>query len=111
MKFLITMHMPSATGYLVHQVTVDHKSNSCAEFCEALSTEIFIICRQFYKRKTLTGEPVWEDRGDVILNTTHIGKVQEYIISEKEHTNDEPYGYIDNRRVSPSGTRGPVRPR
>jgi len=111
MKFLITMHMPSATGYLVHQITVEHKSKSCAEFCETLSSEIFIICRQFYKRKTPNGETLWEDRGDLILNTTHVGKVQEYIEAEKENTNDEPYGYIDNRRTNFAGTRGPVRPR
>ena len=111
MKFLITMHMPSATGYLVHQVTVDHKTNSCAELCEVLNNEIFIICRQFYKRRTPSGETLWEDRGDVILNTTHIGKVQEYIEAEKEHTNDESYGHTDHRRISPSGTRGPIRPR
>ncbi len=108
MKFLITMNMPSAQGYLVHQVTVEHFATSCTELCDVLNEDEFIIARQWYRR-VQGGEVVWVDRGDIVLNTAHIGKIQEWV--EYERNEDEAYGNPDERRYDPQGTRPPIRPR
>ena len=78
MKFLITLNMPSAQGYPVHQVICDHGVKSLEEFCISLQDNDFLISKQLYRQKTPEGEVVWEDRGRLIINTHHIGKVQEW---------------------------------
>jgi len=110
MKFLITMNMPSAQGYLVHQVTIDHFAASCGELCDLLNEDEFIVARQWYRR-VHHGDVVWVDRGDIVINTAHIGKVQEFVEFERENGNDEAHGSPDERRYDPQGTRPPVRPR
>jgi len=110
-KFLITMNMPSAQGYLVHQVTIEHHAASCRQLCEMLNNDVFIMGRLFYRKKTPGMENVWQDRGDIILNTSHIGKVAEFVEFEKEYEEDESQGYTDNRRPYSHGTRPPIRPR
>jgi hypothetical protein len=109
-KFLITMNMPSGQGYLVHQVTIEHRAKSCVEFCEMLNTDVFIVGRQLYRKRSPNMEPIWQDRGEIVLNTAHIGKVAEFVEFDKED-DDESYGHTDNRRQHTPGTRPPIRPR
>lgn len=83
MKFVITMNMPSQQGFLVHQVMITHESKSVKDFCDLLNDELFIVGQQFYKRFNADGESVFVDKGEIILNTSHIGKVQEYYDSDE----------------------------
>jgi hypothetical protein len=109
-KFLITMNMPSGQGYAVHQITVDHPSQNCEEFWRVLNDEIFILGRQFYRKKLgPVAEPVWEDRGEIIINTAHVGKVQEFIEYGKGYE-DEAYRSPENSRTHVERTRPPIRP-
>ena len=108
MRFLITMNMPSASGNSVHQVTVDHPATSVEQLCEILNTDIFIICRNFYRRTDNTGSMYWEDRGEIILNSAHIGKVQAYL--EMNTPEDATLG-AERRTVPVESQRGPIRPR
>lgn len=100
MKFLLTMNMPSNNGFMVHQVIFEHHSNDLKDFLEILNNDIFIYGKQFYKRQNDDGESVFMDKGFMILNTAHVGKVQEYI----------DYGAEDENR-HPSKQRPPVRSR
>jgi hypothetical protein len=100
--------MPSASGSLVHQLTLDHESESIDELCEAMNSEEFLIFQQWYRRRTLDGDQYWQDRGFIIINTHHIGKVQEYIESITEETyNDESQR---NSGISRQHSEGPRRP-
>ena len=76
-RFLFTMNMPSGNGRsAVHQVVGDHPAADCRELAEVMADDLFIIIRQFYFEDDYrTGERLWTDRGDVVLNTAHIGKV------------------------------------
>lgn len=81
MRFVYTLNMPSSQGSLVHQVSGDYPVNSVEEMCEVMNSNMFIVVRQHYKDGPAgpNGEIVWVDVGPVIINTEHIGKVQEYI--------------------------------
>jgi hypothetical protein len=111
MRFLLTLNMPSAQGFLVHQLTVEHPSESCGEFCDYLNDNEFIIVDLLYRHKNNLGDITWSEKGEIILNTNHIGKVQEFIGVEKDeeyeaqrHT-DNRTGYVDGKRpaLRPSG--------
>lgn len=106
MRFLLTMNMPSATGHMVHQLTIDHECNSCGEFLDELQSNEFIMGRLYYRQKSPMGEVLWSDRGDIILNTSHIGKAQEYFELERDDYN-EPYRNVEQRRGYVEG-KGPV---
>lgn len=80
-RFLITMHMPPANpNYLVHQVIADHPAENIEEFCDILNDNAFIIVREFYfvTDKRGQGDKGWQDRGEKIINTDHIGKVAQF---------------------------------
>jgi len=80
-RFLITMHMPSANpNYLVHQVIADHPAVNIDEFCDALNDNAFIVVREFYyvDDRRAGGEKRWQNRGEKIINTHHVGKVAVY---------------------------------
>lgn len=79
MRFLITMNMPSAKGYSVHQITVEHDSKSINNFWNYLQDNEFIMANLMYKIRNDDLSEYWEDRGPLIINTAHIGKVQELI--------------------------------
>jgi len=112
MKLLVTMNMPSAQEYLVHQLTVETEFDSLDKFLKLLNEEIFVLVRLYYKRKNfMTGELIWEDRGDIILNTAHIGKVQIYYELDKEQSNDESHRNSDHRSAHVERTRPSIRPR
>ena len=79
-RFLITMHMPTGTSEnLVHQVIGDSPEETLGQFCDALNDSAFIVVRQYYfMNDRRSGERGWRDRGELILNTNHIGKVSVY---------------------------------
>ena len=80
MKFMFTMNMPSGNGNLVHQVIGEHPAKSCAELLEHIDGSEYIMVRQYYYiQNPETSERMWEDKGDMILNTYHIGKVQLHV--------------------------------
>lgn len=100
MRFLVTMNMPSAQGYSVHQVTVDHTAPSLNEFCDLLNEHDFIFVRLIYRIKGPNGESLLRDRGDMILNTAHVGKVQEFVSQppeDKDGNDDAVVTYSDHR--------------
>jgi len=108
MRFLITMNMPSTSGNLVHHVTMDiDEVNSCDEFCEMMNSDEFIMGRQWYRRKNYDDSIFWEDRGMTILNTSHIGKVQEFIDIE-EKINDDAQANAGSVRRNNESARGGV---
>jgi hypothetical protein len=78
-RFLITMNMPSAKGYSVHQITVEHNAKTMKEFWNVLQDNEFIMPNLMYKIRNDDLTEHWEDRGLIIINTAHIGKVQELI--------------------------------
>jgi len=78
-RFLITMNMPSAKGYSVHQITVEHSAKTMKEFWNVLQDNEFIMPSLMYKIRNDDLTEHWEDRGLIIINTAHIGKVQELI--------------------------------
>jgi len=103
-KFLFTLNMPSSQGSLVHQVIGDFNANSCSELCEFINRFDFITVRQFYKDGVAaTGEILWQDRGEIILNTSRIGKIQVYV--EREQNNDKPHGHPRYSRKDFEGSR------
>jgi len=86
MLFLITMNMPSAQGYSVHQLTIECEVQDIKSFNAMLNENEFVMGKQFYRRRSPRGDVIWEDRGLMIINTSHIGKVQEFV----EFDNFEP---------------------
>ena len=78
MKFVLTMDMPSSHGSLVHLITIEHPVKSIKEMCEDLNKSTFITVRQLYKDEKLTpeGDIIWIDKGEIIIHTDKIGKVQ-----------------------------------
>lgn len=110
MRLLITMNMPSAAGNNVHQLTVEHKATNLAEFCEYLNNDIFIWCRIYYRRINHDGTVFWQDKGDIVLNTAHIGKAQEYVEYERHEVSEESSDHAGGSGPSYRGPRGTIRP-
>ena len=75
MRFLITMNMPSYSGNLVHQMTVEHTSNSLEEFMEALTNNDYVVVEEFYK-DTRPNSDDYYSRGLVALNHRYVGKIK-----------------------------------
>jgi len=84
MRFLVSMKMPNANGMLTHQLTLEHPSNSIGELCSLMNRQEFVVFQLFYKRTNMGGEIWWQDRGEIIINTSCIGKVQEFIEIDRE---------------------------
>jgi hypothetical protein len=76
-----------------------------------MNREEFIICTLLYRRTLVTGELAFEDRGDLILNTAHIGKVQEYYDLDKEYAYDESHGHTQGSSQNYTGERTTIRKR
>lgn len=103
MRFLLTLNMPSAQGFLVHQLTVECDCKSLEDFCDYLNDNEFIIVYLLYRHKE--GNIVtWSEKGAIVLNTTHIGKVQEFLENEKEfdyessRNIEQRTGNVENKR-------------
>jgi hypothetical protein len=99
--------MPSANDDMVHQLTLDHESESIDELCEAMNSEEFLVFHQWYRRRNPDGSKYWQDRGLTIINTHHVGKVQQYIENIGDYYNDESQR---NPVVSRQHSEGPRRP-
>ena len=95
MRLLITMNMPSAQGNLVHQLTVEYDCANLNQCCDDLNEFQFIICKLLYKHIE-GGENKWTNKGEIILNTDHIGKVQEFIDKGK-YDEDESFRSSEQR--------------
>jgi hypothetical protein len=77
MRFQITLNMPSHQGKSVHQITAEYECGSLQEFCDVLRSSDFIVVREFYRfTDANTAAEVFEDKGEVILNCFHVGKVK-----------------------------------
>jgi len=90
MKFLVTMNMPSSNGYPVHQVIFEFKCDGINNLYAVMNDEIFIRGRQLYRRVNDDGKSSFIDRGEIILNTAHIGKVQEYMDYHDQEDGRQP---------------------
>ena len=111
MRFLLTMNMPSAHGNPIHQLTVESDAVTMEHFWEEMNDNEFILARLLYREKNMqTGEVIWTNKGEIILNTAHIGKVQEFIDHEKDNT-DESFRNFEQRSWNTEGKRPPLRPR
>ena len=109
MKFLITMNMPSGQGFLVHQITIEHSSESLEDFCDSLNDNEFIIGHLLYRRQNDQGSWGWVDKGEMVINTAHVGKVQIFI--EYGVNDDDAYGNTEFSHNNSKLARGPIRPR
>jgi hypothetical protein len=77
MRFQITLNMPSHQGKSVHQITADFACDSLQQFCDALRENDFIVVREFYRlRDERTGLDTLHDKGEIIINCMHVGKVK-----------------------------------
>jgi hypothetical protein len=74
---------------LTHQLTLDHTSNSLEELCAAMNRQEFLVFDLFYRRRQPTGETWWQERGKVIINSSCIGKAQEFIDMDQEENHDD----------------------
>jgi hypothetical protein len=74
LRLLFTLNMPSASNNLVHQVIAECPIKSLDEIAKILSERDFIVVKQLYRMKTK-----WIDRGDIVLNTVHVGKVAQWL--------------------------------
>lgn len=86
MRFLITINSANAKDaeFTTHQMIADHPANDVEEICNLLNECEFIVFHVFYRRKNLDGTFWWQDRGRMILNTSWITKIQEYIDLDAE---------------------------
>jgi hypothetical protein len=78
MRFLFTMHMPSFSGNLVHQVIGDYPAESLAEMTDIIANSDFIIVNEIYKNDDGRNKPIYFEKGEVSLNCLHIGKVKAF---------------------------------
>lgn len=76
MIFLFTMNMESVNERNIHQVIGEHPAKSCDDLCKILNTTDYITIRQYYKKNYPNHH--LEDRGNLVLNCSLIGKVAEY---------------------------------
>ena len=86
----MSMKMPNANGMLTHQLTLEYPCNSLQELCGAMNRQEFLVFGLFYKRTNMGGEVWWQDRGEIIINTSCIGKAVEFIDLDRDHTVDDP---------------------
>lgn len=69
---------------MVQQVIAEHPAKSLAELCQILNSSDFIMMRQFYTGVSPSRTREWKDRGLIILNVDHIGKAQEFKLTDDE---------------------------
>lgn len=74
MKYLLTLNMGSASDKRVHQIILDHDAPTLEKLESYLENNNFVSGRLFYHN--FHGEAGFKNRGDIIVNTGIIGKVQ-----------------------------------
>jgi len=78
-RFLFHMNMASGNNDLVHQVVGEINCRSISELRTMLDSNDFITVNHVtYDRDRVTGEKKWRSRGEMILNTSHVGKAAVY---------------------------------
>jgi hypothetical protein len=55
-----------------------------------MNRQEFLVFGLFYKRTNMSGEVWWQDRGEIIINTSCIGKAVEFIDLDRDHTVEDP---------------------
>jgi hypothetical protein len=75
MRFQFSLNMPSKVGNLTHNVIADYPVDSLSELMGVMADTDFLLVREVYRdNKAGTHFVV----GDLIINTTLIGKAKEY---------------------------------
>ena len=79
MKFLFSLNVPSGGNDLVHQVVGEVPGVASLDILHTLMRDSpFVKIRlRYYTR--VNGEKKWVDKGDMLLGTSHVAKVQTYI--------------------------------
>jgi hypothetical protein len=112
LRFLVTLNMPAFEGRLVHQLTLEVlEARSVKELCLLMNRDEFIIGRHLYRKKNMyTQESEWEDRGDVVVNTAHIGKAVEFLEMEEDNYDNSQKANVVRTQYTTQGPRRPIRP-
>ena len=85
MKIVITMSIPSATGNYSQQIFCDFPANNMREITQRLSDVDYLLVEQIFKDGVDDyGGIIWGSKGEVILNTMLIGKIQKFDINAAE---------------------------
>lgn len=102
------MNMPAFEGNLIHQIILEVDGvGSLKELKELMNREEFVLGSHWYRRKNMyTQKDEWMDRGKLIVNTSHIGKVVEFIDLDERYSDDSQKG----SGVVRTGYQGPRRP-
>ena len=78
MRFLFHMHMPSGGNDLVHQVVGNVDCGSLGELREMMDRQTFLTIDHTTYERMPEGGKRWRSRGNMLLNTAHVGKVSVY---------------------------------
>ena len=76
----MTLNMGTFKVNIVHQIIADADASSCKSLCDLMNDADFIVVEQYYN---MSEEHVrvqdWQYKGEIVINTAHIGKVQQYM--------------------------------
>lgn len=86
------MNMPSHGGKAVHMMIIETNHNSIDDLYKDLNDLIFIKGVEYYKKGDL------EKRGTIIINTQHIGKVDQYVQHDDVDYDHENVDFQDYRK-------------
>lgn len=79
MKFLFYLNVPSGSNDLVHQVVGEVPAVNSLDDLHTLMCELaFIKLRLMFYNRQPDGKKTWIDKGEMLLSTEHIAKVQIY---------------------------------
>jgi hypothetical protein len=90
---------------IVHQIIIDHQSESIDEFARYLNEYAFLVVRHMYSREEPDGTRYWQDKGGLCINTNLVGKAIEY----REPVPHETQRNFGNRTQNPNRTGSQVR--
>jgi len=80
-KFLFSLNVPSGANDLVHQVVGEVPNVESLDDLHMLMCELtFIKLRLMFYTRSPTGEKKWTDKGEMLLSTEHVAKVQIYTL-------------------------------
>ncbi len=78
------MNMPNSKGVSTHPMTLEYPVESLDEMCSVLNQSAFVIFKLAYMHTNSNGENWWQDRGEIIINTEWVGKIQEFIEFDRD---------------------------
>jgi hypothetical protein len=85
-KIVITISIPSATGNSAQQIFCDFPAKNMREITQRLSDIDYLLVEQIFKDGIDNdGNIIWGTKGEVILNTMLIGKIQKFDINASEN--------------------------